>query len=151
MRLAADRERGSPSLVDFSQERPSPLLPTNRGGLQTLRILYVEDHSDTRMVLARLLVRFGYNVFTAANVRDALHLLDGLAFDVLLSDIGLPDGDGFELVIEARQRQPLRYAVALTAYASDDDREHGVRAGFDRYLTKPLDVAVLRDLLSQLD
>ena len=118
--------------------------------METLRILYVEDHSDTRMVLARLLVRFGYNVFTAANVRDALGLLDGLAFDVLLSDIGLPDGDGFELVTEARQRQPLRCAVALTAYASDADREHGFRAGFDRYLTKPLDVAILRNVLSQL-
>ena len=119
--------------------------------MQTLRILYVEDHSDTRMVLARLLVRFGYDVFTAANVRGALDLLDGLPFDVLLSDIGLPDGDGFELVIEARQRQPLRYAVALTAYASDSDREHGLQAGFDRYLTKPLDVGVLRTVLSQLN
>ncbi len=118
--------------------------------MQALRILYVEDHSDTRMVLARLLVRYGYNVFTAANVRDALDLLDGFVFDVLLSDIGLPDGDGFELVIEARHRQPLRCAVALTAYASDADKEHGFQAGFDRYLTKPLDVALLRDVLSRL-
>ena len=118
--------------------------------MQTLRILYVEDHSDTRMVLARLLVRYGYNVFTAANVRGARDLLDGLAFDVLLSDIGLPDGNGFELVIKARQCQPLRYAVALTAYASDEDKEHGVQAGFDRHLTKPLDVTILRNVLSQV-
>jgi CheY-like chemotaxis protein len=118
--------------------------------LQALRILYVEDHSDTRMVLARLLVRYGYSVFTAANVHDALDLLDALAFDVLLSDIGLPDGNGFELATQARQRQPLRCAVALTAYASDEDREHGFRAGFDRYLTKPLDLAVLQNVLSQL-
>lgn len=84
----------------------------------------------------------------AGNVGDALSLLGNLRFDVLLSDIGLPDGDGLQLVCEARKRQTLKKAVALTALATDEDRERGLRAGFDEYLTKPLDFRRLRSVLA---
>jgi DNA-binding response OmpR family regulator len=113
-----------------------------------VHILVVEDHADTRSALSRLLARFGYNVAEAENCRDALKLLDHLRFDVLLSDIGLPDGDGFELVSEARRRQPLKRAVALTARTSEEDQELGRRAGFDHYLTKPLDFRRLHGVLA---
>ncbi len=112
-----------------------------------MKILLVEDHDDTRCVLARLLDRFGHGVTPAATVADARRLLHELQFDVLLSDIGLPDGTGFDLVAEAKQLRPMK-AVALTAWASDEDRERGRRAGFDHYLTKPLDCARLRSLLA---
>ncbi len=80
-----------------------------------MNILLVEDHEDTRTVLSRLLDRCGHDVVQAENVTDALTLLGNFRFDVLLSDIGLPDGDGFGLVAEAKRRQPLK-AVALTAW-----------------------------------
>ena len=111
-----------------------------------MHILLVEDHNDTRTVLSKLLSHCGYDVAAAENVRDALSLLHNFRFDVLLSDIGLPDGDGFGLVAEAKRRQRLR-AVALTALASDSDRQHGREAGFDDYLTKPLDFGRLRAVL----
>jgi DNA-binding response OmpR family regulator len=112
-----------------------------------MKILLVEDHDDTRSVLTRLLDRLGYCVMSAATVADARRLLRELQFDVLLSDIGLPDGNGFGLVVEAKQLQPLK-AVALTAWASDDDKERGRTAGFDHYLTKPLDCARLQAVLA---
>ena len=113
-----------------------------------MHILLVEDHTDTRVVLSRLLNHCGHDVAMAENVGDALTLLGNLRFDVLLSDIGLPDGDGLQLVCEARKRQSLKKAVALTALASDEDRERGLRAGFDHYLTKPLDFRRLRSVLA---
>ena len=113
-----------------------------------MRVLLVEDHRDTRLVLSNLLTRYGHHVLSTETVHHALQLLDGAEFDMLLSDIGLPDGDGCELVGEARRRQPLKMTVALTALVSDDDRARGLRAGFDHYLTKPLDVRHLREVMA---
>ena len=112
-----------------------------------MNILLVEDHDDTRIVLSKLLGHCGHDVVQAENVTDALSLLRNLRFDVLLSDIGLPDGDGFDLVTQAKRQQPLK-AVALTAWASEADKEHGREAGFDHYLTKPLDFRRLRTVLA---
>ena len=113
-----------------------------------MHILLVEDHSDTRFVLTNLLTRYGHDVAAAENVTDALQLLDNLLFDILLSDIGLPDGNGLQLVQEAKRRQRMRMTVALTALATDEDRERGREAGFDHYLTKPLDFDRLRSVLA---
>ena len=115
-----------------------------------MHILLVEDHADTRVVLSKLLIHCGYDVAAAENVHDALQLLDHLRFDVLLSDIGLPDGDGLELVGEARKRQPLRQTVALTALSTAADRKRGREAGFDHYLTKPVDFNRLRSVLAEI-
>lgn len=113
-----------------------------------MHILLVEDHADTRSSLAKLLDRCGYEVAAAETVHDALLLLENLRFDVLLSDIGLPDGNGLQLVEEAKRRQTFSKTVALTAWDTDEDRERGRRAGFDHYLTKPLDFNVLRGVLA---
>ena len=113
-----------------------------------MHILLVEDHADTRLVLSNLLLHCGYDVAAAENVHDAMQLLGDLRFDILVSDIGLPDGNGLELVAEAKKRQLFKKTVALTAYATAEDRELGRRAGFDHYLTKPLDFARLRSVLS---
>ena len=123
----------------------APVLPLR---LEGVHILVVEDHEDTRSALSKLLARFGYNVAAAENCHEALLLLDNLRFDVVVSDIGLPDGDGFELIGEAKRRQPLTRTVALTALAAEEDRERGRLAGFDHYLTKPLEFEKLRGLLS---
>ena len=114
-----------------------------------MRVLLVEDHRDTRLVLSNLLTRYGHDVLSTETVHDALQLLDDTEFDMLLSDIGLPDGDGCELVEEAKRRQPLKMTVALTALVSAEDRQRGLQAGFDHYLTKPLDVRQLRQVMAE--
>ena len=113
-----------------------------------MQILLVEDHTDTRTILSRLLARCGHDISTAANVGEALGLLSGQQFDALVSDIGLPDGNGLQVVVEARKRQPLKTAIAVTALATDADRARGFEAGFDHYLTKPFDFARLRSVLA---
>jgi DNA-binding response OmpR family regulator len=114
-----------------------------------LRILFVEDHHDTRHVLSKLLRHFGYLVDSAENYRLASDLLATFQFHVLVCDIGLPDGNGCDLVKEAKRRQPL-VSIALTAYTSRSDVQRGRDAGFDHYLCKPCDVGELRTILSQV-
>jgi len=85
---------------------------------------------------------------TAATMQDALRLLDHLRFEALVCDIGLPDGSGLDLVVEAKKRQPWKKTVALTAHTQSEEMELGLRAGFDEYLTKPFDFHQLRSILA---
>ena len=113
-----------------------------------VNILLVEDHKDSREVLSGLLNHCGHEVITAANMQDALRLLGHLRFEVLVCDIGLPDGSGLDLVVEAKKRQPWKKTIALTACQQNGERELGLRAGFDEYLTKPFDFHQLRSILA---
>src|SRR3954469_21716688 len=99
-----------------------------------MNILIVEDHQDTRRVLSTLLGRADHEVITATGVSDALKLLKNVRVNVLLSDLGLPDGDGIDLVKKAKNIQPKLTAIALTARESTKDHELGQKAGFDHYL-----------------
>jgi DNA-binding response OmpR family regulator len=108
-----------------------------------IRVLLVEDHSDTRNVLELLLKRCGCQTVTAKNAKDARARLGDMDFDVLVSDLNLPDGDGIDLVREAKGRHNLK-AIAVTGRTSAEERERGLRAGFDVYLTKPIDFRELR-------
>jgi DNA-binding response OmpR family regulator len=124
--------------------------PAFRKRLQTehVNILLVEDHADTRRVLSTLLGRSGHEIITATGVADALQLLANMRVNVLLSDLGLPDGDGLDLVARAKSLQPKIKTIALTARGSQKDYELGKKAGFDHYLTKPFDFHELRTLLN---
>jgi DNA-binding response OmpR family regulator len=112
-----------------------------------LRILLVEDHEDTRHTLWRLLRNFDYEVATAPDYQAARSILDGSQFDVLLSDICLPDGDGCDLVIEAKSKQSL-VAIGMSALGSAKDEERGFSCGFDHYFVKPLDFRRLHGVLN---
>jgi len=114
-----------------------------------VNILLVEDHADSRDVLSGLLNHCGHEVMTAATMQDALRLLDHLRFEALVCDIGLPEGSGLDLVIEAKKRQPWQKTVALTAHTQSGEMELGLRAGFDEYLTKPFDFHQLRSILAE--
>jgi DNA-binding response OmpR family regulator len=114
-----------------------------------VQILLVEDHNDTRNVLTRLLDHCGHDVSAAATVAEATSLLKEVRFDALVCDIGLPDGDGFDFVWRAKEHYRFQTAVALTALDSEKHQALGCEAGFDHYLTKPLDFAKLRDVLAQ--
>lgn len=112
-----------------------------------LTILFVEDHDDTRLGLCRMLSRWGYKVAPAATMSAGLEVAERLKFDVILSDIGLPDGDGYQLIRTLRRQWPTVPAVAFTAFCSDQDRQHAFDAGFNEHLSKPVDIDRLRDVL----
>src|SRR5713101_8608378 len=80
---------------------------------RSLRILVVEDHADTLRVLARLLDHFGHEISVADGAHSALEIVESKEFDVVLSDIGLPDGSGYEVIAQAKRKQPIK-GVALT-------------------------------------
>jgi CheY-like chemotaxis protein len=121
----------------------------NTKAARSLRILIVEDHADTLRVLARLLGHFGHEISTADSQASAMRFLEAKRFDVLLSDIALPDGNGYEVVSHAKQTQPVK-AVALTGFDRDEDLERGREAGFDFHLTKPVDFHELRNVLEKI-
>jgi PAS domain S-box-containing protein len=111
-----------------------------------LRVLLVDDHLDTRSVLSRLLAKCGHEVATADSVQRALQLLESRGFDMLISDIGLPDDNGYNLVREAKRRQTLK-AIALSGFGMESDVRRSLEAGFDYHVTKPVDFNRLRALL----
>jgi CheY-like chemotaxis protein len=123
---------------------PQPL----RSG-KSLRILVVEDHADTLRVLARLLDHFGHKISAADSTHSALQFLQSKTFDVILSDINLPDGSGYEVVSQAKQKQAVK-AVALTGFDREEDIRRGKEAGFDFHLSKPVDFHELRTVLNQV-
>lgn len=112
-------------------------------------ILLVEDNTDTRTVLTSLLGRSGYRIIATKKAAEAKALLGRMRFDILLSDLGLPDGDGLDIAREAKAVQPHICAIALTARGSENDERLGREAGFDHYLTKPFDLQDLRAVLDK--
>jgi PAS domain S-box-containing protein len=109
-----------------------------------LRLLLVEDHPDTARTLARLLTRMGYRVQTAGSARDATHLATRETFDVLLSDIGLPDASGYDLLRTLRAKYGLSaVGIAMSGFGMDEDIRRSREAGFDEHLVKPVDLATL--------
>jgi CheY-like chemotaxis protein len=126
---------------------PSQNLPPLQSDKKTgLRILLVEDHEPTRSTLAHLLVRRYYHVVTAATVAEARNLAHAQHFDLLISDIGLPDGNGYDLMAELRQRSNLR-GIALTGYGMEQDLTRSQDAGFLAHLTKPVRIQSLENAI----
>jgi CheY-like chemotaxis protein/anti-sigma regulatory factor (Ser/Thr protein kinase) len=117
---------------------------------KALRILLVEDHGDTRRTLSRLLSHFGHEISVADCTQSALEMFNSKEFDVVLSDIGLPDGSGYDVISHAKRKQRVK-GVALTGYGTDEDIRRGKEAGFDFHLTKPVDFHELRSILSQVE
>ena len=122
---------------------------TSRQPPKRLRILLVEDHGDTRHALSRLLTHFGHQTAVASNRESALAMMESQIFDLVLCDIGLPDGSGHEVISQARQKWPIK-AVAITGFGTDEDVRRSKKAGFDFHLVKPLDVDELQDVLDQV-
>ncbi|MBA3385465.1 MAG: response regulator [Verrucomicrobiota bacterium] len=102
-----------------------------------MSILLVEDHESTAQAIARYLCLRGYKVHVAADVTSARRLAESVRFDLLLSDIGLPDGTGWELLRELRMLRTVK-AIAMSGYDTDADRARSKEAGFLQHLAKPL-------------
>jgi PAS domain S-box-containing protein len=113
-----------------------------------LRILLVEDHQDTRRTLSRLLTHFGHSVVTAENVESAMDIMGSNNIDVVLCDIGLPDGSGYEVAAQARAKGHIK-AIALTGFGTEQDVQRSKEAGFDFHLVKPINFQELQTVLDQ--
>jgi two-component system capsular synthesis sensor histidine kinase RcsC len=112
-------------------------------------ILLVEDHYDTRQAFAAILRSWGHQVATGDSAATALKFLDEHEVDVVVSDIGLPDRNGYELVAEARHRRPGLATIAVSAYFTAADQRRGSDAGFDMFFAKPVDLTALRHVLER--
>lgn len=123
---------------------------TARRPSKPLRILLVEDHRDTRYTLSRLLTHFGHEVLAADNVHRALEIIGSGEIDVLLCDIGLPDGSGYDVITQAKRKRPI-HAVALTGFGTEDDIRRSKEAGFDLHLVKPIDLHELQAVLEKVE
>jgi PAS domain S-box-containing protein len=121
--------------------KASPTLPC-------LKILLVEDHEPTRAALVRLLIRRGHDVRASSCVAEALILGDRFEFQLLISDIGLPDGNGFDLMKSLQQKHQNIQGIALTGYGMEQDVKKTREAGFEIHLTKPIRVESLEAALS---
>jgi CheY-like chemotaxis protein len=115
-----------------------------KAGNVDMRILLVEDHADTGRVLARLLRNAGYVVEHAESAGAALQNFDDSKFDLVISDLGLPDESGLELMKKLRARRPQLPGICLSGYGMEDDLAACRAAGFAEHLTKPVDMQRLR-------
>jgi CheY-like chemotaxis protein len=119
-----------------------------------LRVLLVDDDEDTLEMLSAFVRHAGAEVSTAESAADALELLRTAAPDVIVSDVAMPVEDGYEFMRRVRslaaERGGLTPAVALTAYAGDDDRARALRAGYQRHLAKPVEPAALLEVIADL-
>jgi CheY-like chemotaxis protein len=114
-----------------------------------LRVLLVEDHEDSNRSLTQLLRRRGYEVCSARDVSSALQAADKFEFDVLVSDMGLPDGNGLELMGKLSTARKV-VGIALTGYGMESDVQQSYEAGFQHHLIKPVDLNRLDALIQTL-
>jgi two-component system CheB/CheR fusion protein len=130
-------------------KKPSNAVATIRP--RAIRILVVDDHRDSAESLRMLLAEQGYEVRTAASIKQALEVAESYEFGMLISDIGLPDGHGTELLARLRSAtaRPI-LGIATSGFGMEDDRQRSRQAGFAEHLTKPVEFAVLNQAVTRL-
>jgi signal transduction histidine kinase len=138
-----------PVVSGTGDERISPVPTTVNSDGRPLRLLLVEDDVNTRSVLTRLLRRRGHQVESADTIQEALSVAEAHDFDLIVSDLGLPDGSGLDLMPELKRRYGLR-GIAVTGFGTDTDAESSRLAGFSAHLVKPLEFSVLERTLRQV-
>ncbi len=108
-----------------------------------MRVLAIDDEPDARELLTVLLTQYGAEVVTVASPAEALATLESFQPDVLVSDIGMPDADGYTLIQQLRalpsEQGGQIPAIALTAYAREEDSQQAIASGYQWHITKPLD------------
>ncbi|MGB3266213.1 MAG: ATP-binding protein, partial [Microcoleus sp.] len=134
------------------EERKAPQI--RPGMLAGLKVLVVDDEPDNREFLIVALEQLGAQATAAASAQEAIELLQQSPPDILVSDIGMPVEDGYSLIRKVRSSESDKIkrlpAVALTAYASEQDRERAIDAGYDEHLAKPIDPARFAAVLAKL-
>jgi PAS domain S-box-containing protein len=146
---------GAPAPVDERRALPAPAVPVAAAHSQPLadvRMLLVEDDDESRDLLVRALRQLGAQVMAAASARQALELLRYVRPDVLVSDIGMVDMDGYQFIRHVRGSESSGGvpAVALTGYGSAADRDRALAAGYQAHMPKPVDTRRLAELVREL-
>jgi len=122
--------------------------------LDSAAILVVDDEPDTRLLVKRILEERGARVVVAANAADALGVLKSETIDLLVSDIGMPETDGYRLIEDVRRLDKARSgplpAVAVTAYARAEDRQRSLLAGYQMHISKPVEARELIAAIASL-
>lgn len=151
--LRIDESREAPEaagVADLSRAALSPL-PVVR--LDGMRLLVVDDEADARRLLVKLLEGAGATVTAAASAAEAMKAIPRMHPEVLVSDLGMPDADGFDLIREVRRSGHLAKdlpAVALTAFAHKEDQRQALLAGFQVHIPKPVDPHDLTAVIASL-
>jgi len=117
--------------------------------MNSLKVLVIEDHEDTAIVVVRMLADMGHDIVSANSVASAVDILTREKFDLIVSDIGLPDGNGVSLISAVRAFCDAP-AVALTGYGMREDVERCLNAGFNRHVTKPVTFEILRQIIAEV-
>jgi len=115
----------------------------------SLRLLVVEDHVDTAELLASLLQRRGHRVEIATTAGEALRLASTMSFDVIISDLRLPDASGYELMKQLRATSPVK-GIAMSGWSRDEDLVRSREVGFSAHLTKPVHVHQLEQAIRRV-
>lgn len=136
-------------------EVPEPFAGrTSKDALAGYRVLAVDDDANTLEVLCAMLSDFGAHCEAHTSAAAALAALKAGSFDVLVSDVGMPEMDGYEFVQKVRELPSLEHsqipAIALSAFATDHDRDRALIAGFDLHIAKPIEMERLIDLVSKV-
>ena len=117
--------------------------------LKHRRVLLVDDHYDTCIGMKRMLERHGYEITVAHSAEQAVEKMRTQDFDLLISDIGLPDRSGYELMRQVRLKKDLP-AIALSGFGSEQDVNQAREAGFSEHLTKPINFERLEKTIQNL-
>ncbi len=118
--------------------------------LQALRILVVDDDRDSREMMIVALEAEGAEVVAVESVQSALTALSDWQPDLLISDIRMPDSDGYSFLQTLRSQSLSFPAIAVTAFASKEDRQEALAAGYQDHLTKPIDLELLYSTITEL-
>jgi two-component system response regulator PilR (NtrC family) len=127
---------------------PSPKSESERGIVAVMQILIVEDHQDSREQLNGCLTRRGYTVAAAGDLETGIDFLGKQSFDAIIADIVLPDGTGYALISEVRQRGIHTLCIAVSGYPYPSDVEEPGATGFHYHLSKPINCDRLCSLLN---
>ncbi|MFN2532358.1 MAG: response regulator [Pyrinomonadaceae bacterium] len=138
--------------LSFSSNEPLSFPNKRQRASDKRTALVVDDVPDITEILAVMLHHAGYDVVTASSAPEALQAATKQHFDIVISDIGMPDMNGYQLVHHLRNTPGYESVpmVAVTGYSMFDDQERSLRAGFNAHVTKPIDPDALLDLLEQL-
>jgi DNA-binding response OmpR family regulator len=116
--------------------------------MSSLRVFLVENHEDTVRYMRLYLEQLDYKVCIAADMATALREIPNSNCDVLISDIGLPDGDGWQLMENLGENRP-RFAIAMSGYGTGNDQRRSREVGYDYHLVKPFTPEALQALLRE--
>ena len=140
--------------ADVAELRPHAVGAADAGRLDGLRVLVIEDDTDSRELIAAILAEAGAVMFTAAGAREGMSMARRVRPDVLVCDLAMPDENGLEVVRQlkswAAEIGIVLPSLALSAYARTEDRERALAVGFDLYLTKPVEPSDLVRAVAQL-